>query len=158
MRLLLLLLFFALDSTLSFSLQIMEAIVIHWTRQIKAVVNNHDSSASAETSGPLDEIEFWKGRAQDLLGIQKQLEGVNVCRIIEVLQYAKSNYIGPFQTLTQQIVQRAAESNDNLKFLESIRTQCTALRQIEPDKISSILPDLLNRYKLCLYGFVCFCP
>jgi dynein heavy chain len=129
-------------------LQIMESIVIHWTRQIKDVVNNHDSSASAETSGPLDEIEFWKGRAQDLIGIQKQLEGDKVCRLIEVLQYAKSNYIGPFQMLTKQIVERAAESNDNLKFLESIRTQCTALRQIEPEKIVSILPDLLNRIRL----------
>jgi dynein heavy chain len=45
-------------------LQIMESIVIHWTRQIKDVVNNHDSSASSESSGPLDEIDFWKGRAQ----------------------------------------------------------------------------------------------
>ncbi|KAJ1443008.1 dynein heavy chain, N-terminal region 1-domain-containing protein [Ochromonadaceae sp. CCMP2298] len=129
-------------------LQIMESIVIHWTRQIKDVVNNHDSSASAETSGPLDEIEFWKGRAQDLIGIQKQLEGERVCRLIEVLQYAKSNYIGPFQTLTKQIVERAAESNDNLKFLESIRSQCTALRQIEPESIVNILPDLLNRIRL----------
>ncbi len=129
-------------------LQIMESIVIHWTRQIKDVVNNHDSSGSAETSGPLDEIEFWKVRAQDLLGIQKQLEGDRVKRIIDVLQYAKSNYIGPFQTLTQQIVSRAAESNDNLKFLESIRPQCTALRTIEPEKIVSILPDLLNRIRL----------
>lgn len=129
-------------------LQIMESIVIHWTRQIKDVVNTHDSSASAETSGPLDEIEFWKGRAQDLIGIQKQLEGLKVRRIIEVLKYAKSNYIGPFQTLTQQIVERAAESNDNLKFLESIRNQCTALRQIEPDKIVAILPELLTRIRL----------
>lgn len=56
-------------------LQIMESIVIHWTRQIKDVVNNHDSSGSAESTGPLDEIEFWKVRAQDLLGIQTQLEG-----------------------------------------------------------------------------------
>jgi dynein heavy chain, axonemal len=129
-------------------LQIMESIVIHWTRQIKDVVNNHDSSASAETSGPLDEIEFWKGRAQDLIGIQKQLEGDKVCRLIEVLHYAKSNYIGPFHTLTKQIEERAAESNDNLKFLESIRAQCTALRQIEPEKIVTILPDLLNRIRL----------
>lgn len=136
-------------------LQIMESIVIHWTRQIKDVVNNHDSSGSAETSGPLDEIEFWKVRAQDLLGIQKQLEGERVKRIIDVLQYAKSNYIGPFQALTQQIVSRAAESNDNLKFLESIRPQCTALRTIEPDKIVGILPDLLNRIRL-IWSFSSF--
>lgn len=136
-------------------LQIMESIVIHWTRQIKDVVNNHDSSATAETSGPLDEIEFWKDRAQDLVGIQKQLEGENVCRIIDVLQYAKSNYIAPFQNLTQQIVNRAAESNDNLKFLESIRPQSTDLRQIEPEKIASILPDMLNRIRL-IWSFSSF--
>ena len=136
-------------------IQIMESVVIHWTRQIKEVVNNHDSSASAETAGPLDEIEFWKGRARDFVGIQKQLEGHGVCRIIDVLQYAKSSYIGPFQSLTQQIVARAAEANDNLKYLETIREQCTALRTIEADKLVSILPDLLNRIRL-IWSFSAF--
>lgn len=136
-------------------LQIMESILIHWTRQIKEVVNNHDSSASAETAGPLDEIEFWKGRALDLVGIQKQLESSDVRRIISVLEYANSNYIGPFSSLTEQIVARAAEANDNLKFLESIRTQCTDLRTIEPQKIVSILPDLLNRIRL-IWSFSSF--
>jgi dynein heavy chain len=131
-------------------LQIMESIVIHWTRQIKDVVNNHDSSSTAQRmeAGPLDEIEFWKARALDLVGIQKQLESTNVQRIIDVLQYAKSNYIGPFQTLTQQIVTRATEANDNLKYLETIRDQCTALRNIEPQNLVTILPDLLNRIRL----------
>lgn len=129
-------------------LQIMESIVIHWTRQIKDVVNNHDSSSSAENSGPLDEIEFWKGRAQDLVGIQLQLEGERVRRLIDVLNYAKSNYIGPFQTLTKLIVDRAVESNDNLKFLETIRVQSTSLRTIECNKIVQVLPDLLNRIRL----------
>lgn len=136
-------------------LQIMESIVIHWTRQIKDVVNNHDSSATAETAGPLDEIEFWKGRAQDLLGIQKQLESSNVIRILEVLHYAKSNYIGPFQTLTEQILARATEANDNLKYLETIREQCTALRTIDPSKLFTILPDLLNRIRL-IWSFSLF--
>lgn len=129
-------------------LQIMESILIHWTRQIKDVVNNYDSSASAETAGPLDEIEFWKGRTRDLVSIQKQLESPSVVEIIKVLEYASSNYIGPFKTLTQQIVARAAEANDNLKFLESIREQCTALRTVDPPNILQVLPDLLNRIRL----------
>ena len=136
-------------------LQIMESVVIHWTRQIKEVVNNHDSSSSAETAGPLDEIEFWKGRAHDFVGIQRQLEGDGVCRIIEVLNYAKSSYIGPFQTLTQQIVARAAEANDNLKYLETIRDQCTALRMIAAEKVVQILPDLMNRIRL-IWSFSAF--
>ena len=128
--------------------QIMEAVVIHWTRQIKDVVNNHDNSASAESSGPLDEIEFWKGRTQDLLGIQEQLVSPSVRRIIEVLQYSKSNYIEPFDLLSNQIVVRAAEANDNLKYLESIREQCTALRETPAENLVSILPDLLHRIRL----------
>ncbi len=129
-------------------MQIMESVVIHWTSQIKDVINNHDDSASAENSGPLDEIEFWKGRAKNLLGIQHQLEKNNVRRIVEVLEYAKSNYIGPFRTLTQQIVAKAAEANDNLKYLESIREHCTALHTIAADKIVTVLPELLNRVRL----------
>ena len=129
-------------------LQIMESIVIHWTRQIKDVINNHDSLSSSETSGALVEIDFWKDRAQNLLGIEAQLESANVMKIIQVLQYAKSNYIGPFEALTKQIVSRAAEANDNLRFLETIRPQCVLLREVEADKIVTILPDLLNRIRL----------
>jgi dynein heavy chain, axonemal len=129
-------------------LQIMESVAIHWTSQIKDVINNHDSSASAETSGPLDEIEFWKVRTKNLLGIQHQLEQKNVIRVVDVLEYAKSNYIGPFHALTKQIVAKAAEANDNLKYLESIREQCTALHTIEAEKIITVLPELLSRVRL----------
>eukprot|EP01035_Chromulina_nebulosa_P017108 gene17108-22622_t len=129
-------------------LQIMESVVIHWTRQIKDVVNNHENSSTNETSGPLDEIEFWKVRAQDLLGIRKQLEVESVTKIISVLEYAKSNYIQPFKNRTEDILTKAAEANDNLKFLETIREQCTALRLIDAEKINTILPDLLHRIRL----------
>lgn len=37
--------------------QHLESIVIHWTRQIKDVVNNHENALSAEILGPLEEIE-----------------------------------------------------------------------------------------------------
>ncbi len=127
--------------------QIIESIVIHWTRQIKDVVNNAESG-NTEISGPLDEIDFWKGRAQDLLGIQEQIQGANVTKITEILVYAKSNYIGPFDELSKQLVAKAAEANDNLKYLESIRSQCTALREIEPEKLVTVIPDLLSRVRL----------
>jgi dynein heavy chain len=129
-------------------LQIMESVVIHWTNQIKEVVNNNDSGANIETSGPLEEIDFWGGRSKDLLGLQEQLGNPAVKRIVEVLTNSESNYIGPFQVLTEQIVTKAAQANDNLKFLESIREQCTDLHTIEAPKIGTVLPDLINRIRL----------
>ncbi len=135
--------------------QIMESIVIHWTSQIKDVVNSNDSSADMETSGPLEEIEFWKGRAKDLLGLQEQLGKANVKKIVDVLFHSKSNYIGPFRLLTEQIVNKAAQANDNLKYLESIREQCTALHTVDAPQISSVLPDLINRIRL-IWSFSTF--
>jgi dynein heavy chain, axonemal len=67
---------------------------------------------------------------------------------MDILVHASSNYIVPFQDLSKQLVARAAEANDNLKFLESIRVQCTALREIESETLVTILPDLLNRIRL----------
>lgn len=49
--------------------QIIESIVIRWTQQIKNVVNNAEHAGKSEISGPLDEINNWKVRAQDLLGM-----------------------------------------------------------------------------------------
>ena len=44
-------------------------IVIHWTRQIKELLNSQESLESADTSGPLQEIAFWRARCEDLSGI-----------------------------------------------------------------------------------------
>lgn len=42
--------------------QRLESTIIHWTRQIKEVVNQQDSLDAGESSGPLDEIQFWRER------------------------------------------------------------------------------------------------
>ncbi|KAJ1559853.1 Dynein heavy chain 2, axonemal, partial [Cladochytrium tenue] len=51
----------------------LESLVIHWTRQVKEVVSNQSTSELSESSGPLDEIEFWKSRCDDLSGLSEQL-------------------------------------------------------------------------------------
>lgn len=56
-----------------------------------------------ETAGPLEEIDFWKARNQDLMGISKQLNKTTVKRISKILDHAKSSYIGSFQKLARQI-------------------------------------------------------
>lgn len=49
-------------------MQQLESIVIHWTRQIKDVVNNHDNALTAEILGPLEEIEVWQMFLNDVQG------------------------------------------------------------------------------------------
>jgi len=42
--------------------------MIHWTRQIKEVLNAQEALETAESAGPLEEIEFWNNRCIDLSG------------------------------------------------------------------------------------------
>ena len=91
----------ALDKDL---IQRLEACVIHWTHQIKEVVSNQDNtSGTAESGGPLDEIAFWASRTQDLSGISAQLSQPRLLAIVGVLREAKSSYLAPFDTLAKSI-------------------------------------------------------
>jgi dynein heavy chain len=128
--------------------QLLESTVIHWTRQIKEVITNHDSVSNAETAGPLDEIEFWRFRTVDLSGISEQLSTGEVLRILAVLSAAKSSYLEPFMRESQQIEIGCAEANDNLKFLKVLHEPCTALASAAPKDVPLILPGLLLHVRM----------
>ena len=128
--------------------QLLESTVIHWTRQIKEVITNHDSVSNAETAGPLDEIEFWRFRTVDLSGISEQLSTPEVQRILSVLAASKSSYLEPFMRESQQIEIGCAEANDNLKFLKVLHDPCTELASAAPKDVPLILPGLLLHVRM----------
>ena len=78
-------------------------IIIHWTRQIKEVLSGQESLEGMEGNGPLDELEFWRARCEDLSGLTKQLDQPGVQQVVVILQQAKSSYLPPFMKLTKQI-------------------------------------------------------
>ena len=98
-------------------MQRLEAILIHWTRQIKEVVNNQKSSSQLDAAGPLHEIEFWRSRCVDLSGIRSQLERPGVKAIVSLLKQVNSTYLADFLTLSSGIQQGSIEANENLKLL-----------------------------------------
>ena len=77
--------------------------VIHWTRQIKEVLNAQEALEQADTAGPLEEIEFWTVRCEDLSGLTTQLDQQSVDRVSKILERAKSSYLTQFKKLTKQI-------------------------------------------------------
>jgi dynein heavy chain len=68
--------------------QRLESVIIHWTHQIRNVLNEHGSTRSSDSSGPLAEIDFWRFRSQDLSGITQQLDDqrVSSCAASMLLQ------------------------------------------------------------------------
>ncbi|RHY32696.1 hypothetical protein DYB32_002341, partial [Aphanomyces invadans] len=129
-------------------LQQLESTVIHWTRQIKEVVNNQDNAHDAEGAGPLEEIKFWEHRTEDLSGITDQLNRPGVKEIVDILSLAKSSYLQPFETLSQIIKQGSFEANDNLRFLKKLCPICEQMAGASPYEIPSLLPKLLNSIRL----------
>lgn len=77
--------------------------MIHWTRQIKEVLSTQDAYETSENAGPLEEIQFWRSRCDDLSGISDQLDKAGVKNIVAVLEMAKSSYVVPFKKLSKLI-------------------------------------------------------
>nr|CDS32130.1 dynein heavy chain [Hymenolepis microstoma] len=126
----------------------LEMIAIHWTRQIKEVLSSQSTLDDDERAGPLDEIEFWRNRCDDLIGISKQLDNKNILTIAKTLTLAKSSYIAPFIKLSEEIKSTSKEAQDNLKFLITMKDIFINLTELTPSQIPSILPDLINQIRM----------
>ena len=103
---------------------------------------------STESSGPLEEIEFWRRRCDDLSGISDQLNRDEVKKITKVLEIAKSSYLDQFQRLSNLIQEGTLQAQDNLRFLSTLTDSCKALAEAEPQTIPTILPNLLMYIRL----------
>ncbi|XP_077988088.1 dynein axonemal heavy chain 2-like [Glandiceps talaboti] len=128
--------------------QRLETAMVHWTRQIKEVLANQDAFETAENSGPLEEIEFWRMRCEDLSGISEQLGKDGIKTIENILELAKSSYVKSFKKLAKQIQDGSAQAQSNLKFLSILKEPCEELSQARPKDIPAMLPKLLNLVRL----------
>ncbi|KAL7754402.1 hypothetical protein RI367_000383 [Sorochytrium milnesiophthora] len=128
--------------------QRLESLLVHWTRQIKEVINNQNTSETSENSGPLEEIQFWRSRCDDLSGIAQQLNRAEVQEIVAVLHLAKSSYLDQFRRLSNLIQEGSLQAQDNLKFLSTLIEPCKELAAAEPKNIAKTLPKLLMCVRL----------
>ncbi|KAJ8337733.1 hypothetical protein SKAU_G00366990 [Synaphobranchus kaupii] len=112
--------------------QRMEVVMIHWTRQIKEVINAQKTLETGESSGPLEEITFWRSRCLDLTGISHQLEKPGVSHVQAILQLCKSTYIPAFCKLTKHIQESSLQAQSNLTFLSLLREPCEEMAGLKP--------------------------
>jgi dynein heavy chain len=124
--------------------QRLEASLIHWTRQIKELTTQQDSTHEAESAGPLEEIEFWRARDVDLSRLYKQLKSPELQRILSLLEIAKSSYMKQFRSLETGIMNGSIEAQENLKFLECLQGPCEQLAKATPNDIPALLPKVLH--------------
>lgn len=125
--------------------QRVESTLIHWTRKIKDVLR---SLTSQDVTLPLEEIEFWVQRCDDLSGIGSQLGKDGVKMLVNFLTTAKSPYVRTFETWAVQITEGLQQAESNLKFLELLKGPCTKLAEAEPQDCADILPGIIDLIRL----------
>jgi dynein heavy chain len=128
--------------------QRLEGSVIHWTRQIKEVLNAQEAMEQADTSGPLEEIEFWSTRCEDLSGLTTQLDKPGVLRVCKILEKAKSSYLKQFNKLARLIQESHHNAENCLKFVSTLKEPCTELSKAEPKNIPGLLPRLIHTLRI----------
>jgi len=129
--------------------QRLDYVLIQWTRQIKEVVSNQEQNVElGEDAGPLDEIEFWQRRSDDLNGISTQLNAPGVAKIVAALKACNSEYLHLFEEQSNLIKKKSEESQRNLKFLTTLAAPCKELQKAGPEQIPKLLPNILNSIRL----------
>jgi dynein heavy chain len=85
----------------------LEGTIINWNKQIREIINNTDSQHENENSGPLDEINYWRRRRENLKHIDEQLEKPELKEIVRFLERVDSTYAKGFTDLTLNIKNKA---------------------------------------------------
>jgi len=129
-------------------IQQLEAVAIHWIRQIKEVLNSHEHNIARDHQGPMEELRFWEARAEDLAGISDQLNCSEVLLILTILKKAKSKYARPVEALAGTLKQGSKEAENSVKFLKVLQEPCELLSMLKPADIPSIMPKFLNCIRL----------
>ncbi|XP_056156824.1 dynein axonemal heavy chain 2 [Lampris incognitus] len=128
--------------------QRLEIVVIHWTRQIKEVLNAQQAVVIGQSLGPLEEISFWRRRGTDLLGISRQLQKPEVRLIQNTLQLSKSSYITSFCKLAEEIQDSSLQAQSNMSFLSILKEPCKELAQLHPNQVAPKLQHIINLIRI----------
>ncbi|XP_078057018.1 dynein axonemal heavy chain 2 [Mustelus asterias] len=128
--------------------QRLETAVVHWTRQIKDVLSAQEAVETGEIAGPLDEVEFWRNRCDDLSGIGFQLDKAGVKHIQSILELSKSSYIAPFLKLAKLIQDGRSQAQSNLSFLTILTSPCAELTKMKVKDIPAKLPHILSLIRI----------
>lgn len=93
--------------------------MIHWTDQIKELLNEPKMQKSSNTCSPLQEIELWKSRSAKLMDISKQLQKPEVRHAHNILQLSKSVYVQRFSKLAEELKVNTSKASLHKGLLEN---------------------------------------
>ncbi|XP_039997326.1 dynein heavy chain 2, axonemal [Xiphias gladius] len=128
--------------------QRMEIVIIHWTDQIKELLNAQEIMRMRDNCGPLQEIAFWESRSAKLLDISQQLQKPGVRHIQNILQLSKSLYVQRFYNLAKEIQDCSLQAQSNLSFLSILKEPCEEFAQLMPGQVAPKLRHIISLIRI----------
>ncbi|XP_017772767.1 PREDICTED: dynein-1-beta heavy chain, flagellar inner arm I1 complex [Nicrophorus vespilloides] len=123
----------------------LESIVVYWTSQIRVILQDQDTGVKESMITPLDEIQNWISRYENLTGVGQQLTSKKLKHTTEILVSVQSLYVKQFLSVADEISGKLEEAKSNIEYLQIIRDPCGALNNVEsPDKIPETIPPILT--------------
>lgn len=126
----------------------LKEVLSHWTKQIRDLINNQTNQSESENAGPLEEIQNWAMRRDNLINIRDQLENPELKKILDILENADQKNLRTFKDFVDSITKGAEEAEENLKFLQTLYEPCKEMAEATPAGIIDILPRVLNCVRL----------
>jgi len=126
---------------------VLETAVVTWTNQIKAVLKTEPEGVLNADGfpGPLQGVEFWTEKANNLARILQQLEGEGIGSVMTVLEMTSSPYFTAFATLVKDVGVAHAEAADNVKFLAPLIPYFRDLRDLDDfSQLSSLFRPIMH--------------
>nr|CAI5834494.1 unnamed protein product [Callosobruchus analis] len=123
----------------------LEGIMVYWTKQVRVGLQDQDQSTPEDQLCLEDEIEFWKNRHENLLGLHHQLEHEGIKYISNILTAVQSTYVRQFRSLNDEIVRNIAESHSNIEYLNVLLQPSQELKEeTDPKKMPDLVPKILH--------------
>ncbi|KAH0572206.1 Dynein heavy chain [Spironucleus salmonicida] len=99
-----------------------EAVVLDWIKQIRVVINTQpEDIIKGSHPLPMEEIDFWVHKTDNLNSIIDQLNTEKAKVVIEVLKSIDSTYYPALIKTIEEVHQTLAECNSNTQFLTPLR-------------------------------------
>ena len=123
---------------------ILEGAIITWIKQIKNVLKQEPESLLKQdrNPNPIEEIEFWRGKADNLNSIHSQLQSPEVKKVFKFLEQNKSTYTDQFTKVQASVKKARAEANDNYTYLQTLYQLFTELIDDSKD-----LPEITDLFQ-----------
>ncbi|BES98150.1 dynein heavy chain [Nesidiocoris tenuis] len=120
-----------------------------WLRRIHEVIMESEQLRKEnDTSGPQDELEYWKKRDAQFSQIVSQIQAHEVTMTVQCLLMVKSKMLKLWREADARITYCYNEARDNAKYVQAIEKSCHALYLYDPVRMKGSILRLLQTVRL----------